>query len=148
MTIPHDATDVERIFSPVAHIEQILRFEAALVRAEARVGLVPRAAVAEIEAVCRVERLDIDAIQRDAVHAGSIVIPLVQQLISRTPASSRVYVHWGATSQDAIDTALVLQMRDGLDALSALLRRVAAATAELAEAHRHSVMAGRTLLQH
>jgi 3-carboxy-cis,cis-muconate cycloisomerase len=148
MTSTHDAVEtVERIFSPRSHIEQILRFEAALARAQARASLVPAAAAAEIEAACLIEHVDIAAIQRDAVHAGTVAIPLVQHIIARTPSAARVYVHWGATSQDAIDTALVLQMRDGLDALAAELRRVGEAAAGLADAHRRSVMPGRTLLQ-
>jgi 3-carboxy-cis,cis-muconate cycloisomerase len=148
MTSTHDAVEtVERIFSPRSHIEQILRFEAALARAQARASLVPAAAAAEIEAACLIEHVDIAAIQRDAVHAGTVAVPLVQHIIARTPSAARVYVHWGATSQDAIDTALVLQMRDGLDALAAELRRVGEAAAGLADAHRRSVMPGRTLLQ-
>ena len=148
MTPSHDAIErVDQLFSARTHIEQILRFEAALARASARASLVPADAAAEIEAACRIEQLDIDAIQRDAVHAGTVAIPLVQQLISHTSQAARVYVHWGATSQDAIDTALVLQMRDGLDVLAGELRRVAEAAAGLAAAHRRSVMPGRTLLQ-
>ena len=141
------AVDVERIFSRRVHIEQLLRFEAALARAEVRAGLVPQTAGAEIAAACEIDRLDIEAIERDAERAGTVVIPLVQQLIARTPAAARVYVHWGATSQDAIDTALALQMRDGLDALAAELRRIGEAAAVLADTHRRSVMPGRTLLQ-
>ena len=148
MTHSHDVMErVDLIFSTRTHLEQILRFEAALARAEARASLVPAAAAAEIEAACRLEHIDVDAIQRDAVHAGTVAIPLVQQLIANTPIAARVYVHWGATSQDAIDTALVLQMRDGLDVLASELRRVAESAAGLAAAHRHSVMPGRTLLQ-
>ena len=148
MTLSHGAIErVDLIFSTRTHIEQMLRFEAALARAEARASLVPADAAAEIEAACRLEHIDVDAIQRDAVHAGTVAIPLVQQLIARTPIAARVYVHWGATSQDTIDTALVLQMRDGLDVLAGELRRVAEAAAALAAAHRRSVMPGRTLLQ-
>ena len=148
MTISRDATETaDRIFSARAHIERILRFEAALARAQARASLVPSAAAAEIEAACVIEQVDVETIQRDAVHAGTIAIPLVQHLIAHTSQAARVYVHWGATSQDAIDTALVLQMRDGLDILTAELRQIAEAAARLAHSHRRSVMPGRTLLQ-
>jgi 3-carboxy-cis,cis-muconate cycloisomerase len=139
--------DVERIFSPRAHVEQILRFEAALARAQAQAGLVPKAAAAEIEAACRIEQFDVDAIERDAALAGTVAIPVVQQLIAHTSGGAGGYVHWGATSQDAIDTALMLQMRDGLDALTAELRRIGNVAAALAGSHRRSVMPGRTLLQ-
>jgi 3-carboxy-cis,cis-muconate cycloisomerase len=68
-------------------------------------------------------------------------------LIARVPVPARPYVHWGATSQDAIDTARVLQMREGLDVLVADLVGASDVLATLAESHRLSVMPGRTLLQ-
>jgi 3-carboxy-cis,cis-muconate cycloisomerase len=139
--------DGDRIFSAAAHIDCILRFEAALARALARAGVMSSETAEGIEQICRIELFNIDDLQRDAIHAGTIATPLVQQLISRAPKASRLYVHWGATSQDAIDTALVLQMRTGLDALVADLHETADASAALAETHRRSVMPGRTLLQ-
>src|SRR6185295_4857331 len=101
-----------------------------------------------IEEACRVELFDVDALLRDAVRAGTIAIPLVQQLIANTPIDARSFVHWGATSQDAIDTALVLQMRRALDAIVGEVSEIAKSCATLAETHRRSVMPGRTLLQH
>ena len=139
---------IEQIFSARTHVEQILRFEAALARAQARAGLIPSEGAAAIEAACRVDMFDVAALQRDASRAGTIVIPLVKQLTAQTSAVGRDYVHWGATSQDAIDTALVLQMRDGLTRLELKLRGAAEATAHLAVTHRRSVMPGRTLMQH
>lgn len=140
--------DIEQIFSTRTHVERILRFEAALAGAEARAGVIPSDAAAAIEAACRVDAFDIGALEREGSRAGTIVIPLVKQLTAQTPAAGRDYVHWGATSQDAIDTALVLQMRDGLTVIEAELRVIADASAQLAERHRRSVMPGRTLLQH
>jgi 3-carboxy-cis,cis-muconate cycloisomerase len=144
--IPLDR-DGDRLFSPASHVAYILRFEAALARACARAGVVSSEIAQSIEQICRVELFNLDDLQRDAMHAGTIAIPIVQQLISRAPQSARMYVHWGATSQDAIDTALVLQMRDGLDALIADVHDTADSAASFAEVHRRSVMAGRTLLQ-
>ena len=138
---------VDRIFSITGHVEFMLRFEAALARAEARAGIVPAEAAAGIGDTCRIENVDLTALERDAVHAGALAIPLVQQLISRVPVAARPYVHWGATSQDAIDTALVLQMREGLDVLVTDLVETADTLVSLAQSHRMSVMPGRTLLQ-
>ena len=79
--------------------------------------------------------------------AGTPAIPLVRQLTASVDGEARKYVHWGATSQDAIDTALMLQMRAGLDLLITGVEAICATCAELAERHRRTVMAGRTLLQ-
>jgi 3-carboxy-cis,cis-muconate cycloisomerase len=137
----------DRIFSAAAHVGHMLRFEAALARAEARAGMIPTAAAIAIADACRVELFDVPALERDALHAGTLAVPLVQQLISRVSVDARPYVHWGATSQDVIDTALVLQMREGLAVLAEDLARTGDALAQLAEAHRTSAMPGRTLLQ-
>src|SRR5579875_1529701 len=134
-------------FAPQAHVRQMLAFEAALARAEARTGVIPLAAAEAIAAACRADGLDVAAIYREAARAGTPAIPLVRMLTARVADEGRGYVHWGATSQDAIDTAMVLQMRDGLMLLEADLLRLAASCAALADGHRHTLMAGRTLLQ-
>ena len=139
--------DGDRIFSSAAHVGHMLRFEAALAQAEARVGMIPADAATAIADACRVELFDVPALERDAVHAGTLAIPLVQQLIARVDVAARPYVHWGATSQDTIDTALALQMREGIELLVGDLTAAANTLAELAETHRASVMPGRTLLQ-
>ena len=139
--------DGDRIFSAAAHVASILRFERALARAEAQAGIIPSDAATAIADACRAELFDVTTLERDALRAGTIAIPLVQQLISRVAVAARPYVHWGATSQDAIDTALVLQMREGLQSLIGDLTAIADAAADLATTHRASIMPGRTLLQ-
>src|SRR5712692_3808232 len=134
-------------FSPRAHVRGMLRFEAALAHAEARVGIVPQEAAAIITANCREELFDVAALYREAAVAGTPAIPLVRMLTARVEGDAQKFVHWGATSQDAIDTALMLQMRDGIDLLVDGLQGVCVACATLAEQHRHTLMAGRTLLQ-
>ncbi|MDR7418187.1 MAG: adenylosuccinate lyase family protein [Armatimonadota bacterium] len=94
------------------------------------------------------ELFDLDALTRDAAASGTPAIPLVQMLTARAGVAARGFVHWGATSQDVIDTALVLQMWDGLDLLERALRQVAGRCAVMADRHRRTLMAGRTLLQH
>ena len=140
-------SESERIFSTGAHVGHILRFEAGLARAEARAGIIPDEAASAIADTCRVDLFDLATLERDGLHAGTLAIPLVQQLIARVPVAARPYVHWGATSQDAIDTARVMQMREGLDVLLSDLAGASDALAGLAESHRLSVMPGRTLLQ-
>jgi 3-carboxy-cis,cis-muconate cycloisomerase len=134
-------------FSAEAHVRGMLAFEAALARAEARVGVIPVQAADEIAGRCRVELFDVARMYREAVPAGTPAIPLVRMLTELVDGDARKFVHWGATSQDVIDTALVLQMRDGLALLEAGLLDVGSACARLAEQHRRTVMAGRTLLQ-
>jgi 3-carboxy-cis,cis-muconate cycloisomerase len=134
-------------FSSEAHVRGMLAFEAALARAEARAGIIPQEAATVIAANCREELFDVAALYREAAVAGTPAIPLVRMLTARVEGDAQKFVHWGATSQDAIDTALMLQMRDGLDLLVDGLLGVCAACATLAGQHRHTLMAGRTLLQ-
>ena len=136
------------LFSARAMVASMLRVESALGHALARAGVIPTAAADAITAACRVELYDAEAIFAETTTAGTPVIPLVRMLSERVDAHARGYVHWGATSQDIADTAMVLQMRDGIDLLARELHGVAECAASLAERYRHSVMAGRTLMQH
>lgn len=138
---------MSQIFSPEASVQGMLTFEAALARAEAEVGIIPHEAAMHIAAKCQVELLDVATLYREAASAGTPAIPLVRMLTDLLTGEARKFVHWGATSQDAIDTALMLQMRDGLDLLLAELYDVCEACAVLTEQHRQTVMVGRTLLQ-
>ncbi len=135
------------VFSPEAHVREMLAFEAALARAEARAGIIPQEAATVIAANCKEELFDVAALYREAAAAGTPAIPLVRMLTALVEGEAQKFVHLGATSQDAIDTALMRQMRDGLDLLLEGLLGVCAACATLAERHRHTLMAGRTLLQ-
>jgi 3-carboxy-cis,cis-muconate cycloisomerase len=138
------------VFSDRGRLQGMLDFEAALARAEARAGVVPAAAVAPIESQCRADAFDLDALGRGSALGGNTAIPMVKALIAlvakHDEAAAR-YVHWGATSQDAMDTGLVLQLRDALDLLDADLARLARSLAGLAGRHKRTVLAGRTWLQ-
>ena len=134
-------------FSPEAHVQAMLTFEAALAHAQARAGILPQHIADDIATHCRVELFDVVALYHDAARAGTPVIPLLRMLNAKVDDEARTYVHWGATSQDAIDTALMLEMREGLAILIAELDVVCQVCAELAEQHRHTLMVGRTLLQ-
>jgi 3-carboxy-cis,cis-muconate cycloisomerase len=129
-------------------IQAMLDAEAALALAEADTGLVPRAAATAIVACCNHERYDAVAIGRAARGGGNPAIPLITALLSAVPEPHRRWVHWGATSQDIVDTAAGLVARRAVDLIDADLCACADACAVLADRHRDTLMAGRTLLQH
>jgi 3-carboxy-cis,cis-muconate cycloisomerase len=138
------------IFSDHGRVQAMLDFEAALARAEARAGVVSTADAAAIGAQCRAELFDVDALAAAAAQAGNSAIPLVRQLtllVAARDAEAARYVHWGATSQDAMDTGLVLQLVSALTAIDADLARLSRALAALARAHAQTPLAGRTWLQ-
>jgi 3-carboxy-cis,cis-muconate cycloisomerase len=105
------------VFSDAARLQGMLDFEAGLARAEASIGLFPAATATSIAQACKAELFDITALARDTAQAGNLAIPMVKQLtalVAKHDANAARFVHWGATSQDAIDTSLVLQIRTGL----------------------------------
>jgi 3-carboxy-cis,cis-muconate cycloisomerase len=131
----------------VAWLRVLLEAEAALSRAGAAVGLVPADAAARIGEVCRSAVFDVAALSRDAAAAGNPVVPLVKALEAAVGPGAGQHVHRSATSQDIMDTAMVLLARRALELLEADVVASADAAASLAQAHRDTVMAGRTLLQ-
>src|SRR5262245_49016405 len=106
--------EMAALFSGAGHVRRMLEFEAALARAEGRAGVIPPDAAEAISAACRVELFDVPALLSETAVAGTLAIPLATALTARVGGEAGRYVHWGATSQDVIDTALVLQMRDGI----------------------------------
>jgi 3-carboxy-cis,cis-muconate cycloisomerase len=144
-------TDAMRaIFTARARLARMLEFEAALARAEARAGVIPQAAADAIALQCDAARFDTGEIDAAARTAGNVAIPLVAALtraVGAVDADAKGYVHWGATSQDAIDTGLVLQLRDALALIDADLARLAGALAMQARRHTATVLSGRTWLQ-
>ncbi|MEO6929709.1 MAG: 3-carboxy-cis,cis-muconate cycloisomerase [Casimicrobiaceae bacterium] len=140
-----DAMDA--VFAPASAVARMLDFEAALARAEASAGVIPQAAAAAIAAQCDTRHYDPQALSVAARVTGNRAIPLVAALTERVDAQARGYVHWGATSQDVLDTALVLQVRHASALIAADLERLDTALATQATRHRDTPMAGRTLLQ-
>lgn len=138
---------VGRILSDSQLVGAMLAFEAALAWSAAEAGLIPENAAHQIDAVCDPGLYVVEEIGRAAAASGSIAIPLVQALTAQVPEAARGFVHWGATSQDVIDTAFMLASLRALAEMRADLRRGMAALAKLTEAHRRTLMAGRTLLQ-
>jgi len=133
-----------------AHVQRMLDFEAALARAEAAVAIIPATAVDAIVAAAKTERYDLAAIGAVAVRAGNIVVPLVQALmdqVAKTDLGASRCVNWGASTQDVIDTALMLELRAGIDALLADLGRAIDGFTAFAGRQRRTAAAARTLLQ-
>lgn len=141
---------MREVFSDRQRIQRMLDFEAALARAIARAGIAPTNAVDAIRACCRAELYSAENLSREAPLAGNMAIPLVQALtaeVAKKDSKAAGFVHWGATSQDTIDTGLVLQLRDGLELFDADLKGVADALFVLAKRHAAAAIAGRTWLQ-
>lgn len=122
----------------------MLAVEAALAEVEGRLGLIPEAAAEKIKAATAVFRLDPGQMQAGIEKAGVPVSELVRQLKQHLDDEAADYVHWGATTQDIMDTAVVLQIRDALTSLENRLNRLIHNLARLADQHRHTLMAGRT----
>ncbi|WP_406490855.1 adenylosuccinate lyase family protein [Streptomyces phaeochromogenes] len=134
-----------------AWLQAMLDAEVALARAQYAVGLTPAAAVRAIASVARADRLDLVALAHAARAAANPVVALVtaftEVVAAKDPAAAE-YVHRGSTSQDILDSAAMLVARRVLGLVAADLERTGAALAALADAHRHTVLAGRTLAQH
>lgn len=110
--------------------------------------MIPSHAGSAITSNAKTEKLDIKKLAKETEIVGYPILPLVSQLVSMCDADSGKYVHWGATTQDIMDTASVLQMKAGLEIVERLLGAVSESLAALAEKHRSTPMAGRTHLQH
>jgi len=137
---------MRELFAPRASLQFMLDAEAGLAEAGAEIGLITKEAADAIAAACKADDSDVDQIAADGQLAGTIVIPLVKWLKSRVPAYADS-VHKGGTSQDIIDTALVLQLREGVNLLTSDLGAMTRATAVMAMTHEDTKMAGRTLMQ-
>jgi 3-carboxy-cis,cis-muconate cycloisomerase len=134
-----------------AFLQHMLDFEGALARSEAITGIIPPPAADSISKACQATQFDIANLAEAAARAGNIAIPLVKTLtahVAKTDAEAARYVHWGATSQDVIDTATVLQLRTAIDALLGDLDRAVAGFAKQTKQHRQTAAVGRTWLQH
>jgi 3-carboxy-cis,cis-muconate cycloisomerase len=135
----------------VACLQNMLDFEAALARAEAATGMIPAGAADPIAKACKADLFDLAALAQAATRSGNLAIPLVKALtadVAKADVEAARYVHWGATSQDVIDTAAMLTLRAGIDALLADIGRAIAGFAALARQHRNTAMVARTWLQH
>jgi 3-carboxy-cis,cis-muconate cycloisomerase len=142
---------MRRICDDTTTLQHMLDFEAALARAEAAAGIIPGRVVEPIAKACKAESFDLAALAEAATRSGNLAIPMVKALtaeVAKGDTEAARYVHWGATSQDVIDTATMLSLRSGIDVLLLDLDRAITGFAGLARKHRHTAVVGRTWLQH
>ena len=144
----YDALD--KLFSDEARIQGMLDFEAALARAEATSGIVPASQAQIIAGKCRAEHFNFSVIAKDAALSGNLAIPLVKKLteiVAHVDKDAARFVHWGATSQDVIDTGCILQMRGAFNLIDQDLARLSGSLVTLAETHRATPIVARTWMQ-
>jgi 3-carboxy-cis,cis-muconate cycloisomerase len=135
------------VFSDGAVLGAMLRFESSLARAQARLGMIPPSAAG---AIAKIDGLESDSLAEDARHSATLVIPFVKALterVGRIDSTAAKFVHWGATSQDVLDTALVLLLRDARKILAADHSRLERSLRALSDQHAGTVMLARTVLQ-
>ncbi len=144
------APEVDAVFTDTARLQAMLDVEAALARAQVRCAVIPPAALGPIEAACRADLYAVPALGQATLLAGNPAIPLVKALtaqVRHADADAARWVHWGATSQDIIDTGAVLQLREAVGLVQERLHVLCTALAVLADAERDTGLPGRTLLQ-
>jgi len=135
------------VFADAAYVQRIIDTETALARAQAKVGIIPDAAAEEITRRADFEGLDLERLRIETEIVGYPVLPIVKQVGDQCGEAGR-YLHWGATTQDIMDTAVMLQCKEGIDLLQEQLDSVRTVLRELAAEHEDTVTAGRTHLQH
>ena len=137
---------MREVFSDFSLICRYAEVEIALARAEARCGVIPAEAAEEIAKRTNVSGLDFELLRHETDIVGYPILPLVQQMAKQCGEAGR-YVHWGATTQDIMDTAVILQVRDGLKIIEADIAALRGILADLSRRYRDTPMAGRTHLQ-
>ena len=137
---------MREVFSDLSLIGRYVEVEIALAKAEARCGVIPQDAADAIAARADVATLDVEALRHETDIVGYPILPLVHQMVRQCGEAGR-YVHWGATTQDIMDSALVLQLRAGLAIIEQDIAALRGILADLSQRHRDTPMAGRTHLQ-
>ncbi|VUC37339.1 unnamed protein product [Clonostachys rosea] len=135
------------VFTDTAFTSSCIEVETALARAQAKCNVIPKEAAELITSKAKFRNLDIDRLRAETEIVGYPILPLVRQLAAACGESGR-YVHWGATTQDIMDTASVLQMKRGLDIVQSKIDEVITSLEGLSKKYRDTPMAGRTHLQH
>ena len=136
--------EIAGLFDDAALLRAMLEVEGGLARVEASLGIIPASAGERISAICRTVVLDPQQIGQGTWRDGVPVISLLKALREAVGEEAAPYVHWGATTQDIVDTANVLQIRSVIQILQQRLAALMGRLADLADRHRTTVMAGRT----
>jgi 3-carboxy-cis,cis-muconate cycloisomerase len=134
------------IFEDAALLSRYTEVEVALARAQGRLGVIPAAAAKEIAARCNASKLDLERLKKETEVVGYPILPLVRQLAAQCGEAGK-FLHWGATTQDIMDTAVVLQVRDALALIEKDLDELRRVLVRQAKRYRDTPMAGRTHLQ-
>lgn len=137
---------MREVFSDRTLIGRYVEVEIALAKAEAKCGVIPVEAADAIARQADASGLDLDVLRQETDNVGYPILPLVHQIAKQCGDAGR-YVHWGATTQDIMDTAVVLQLREGLRLIEADISSLRRTLADLSRRHRDTPMAGRTHLQ-
>ncbi|EAU35601.1 hypothetical protein ATEG_03799 [Aspergillus terreus NIH2624] len=140
--------EIRKVFDDEAYINRCIDAEAALARAQSRCNVIPPQVGEMVTQKAIHSKLDLDRLRRETEIVGYPILPLVRQLSAMCGEEAGRYVHWGATTQDIMDLASVLQMKEGLVIVERLLRDIIATLRELSAKYRDTPMAGRTHLQH
>ncbi|KAH6654225.1 3-carboxy-cis,cis-muconate cycloisomerase [Truncatella angustata] len=140
--------EIRDTFSDDAYINRMIEVEAALSRAQSKCGIIPSKAAAAITEAFSNITLDFERLAHDTDIVGYPVLPLVEQLITHLPSDVAKYVHWGATTQDIMDNASILQIKAGLSIIKRELQDLITTLEKLSVKYRDTPMAGRTHLQH
>jgi 3-carboxy-cis,cis-muconate cycloisomerase len=143
----YSTVEMNDIFSERRRLKSWIMVEVALAKAQAKCGVIPHEVAAEIESSASTERIDLEAMKADFDKIGFPILPFVKQFNKSLSKESSKWVHWGATTQDILDTGLILQCRDALDVIERDLVRCSASIRKLLDIHRNSVMPGRTFQQ-
>ena len=144
------SAECELLYSDSACLQMLLRFEAVLADVEAAAGVIPQQAANAILAKCRADLFDLAELRKQTGLAGNLAIPVVKQLTALVAAENKEaagFVHWGATSQDAIDTGTVTQLSVVLDFYERELAHLSNTLASLASLHRSTMVVARTWMQ-
>ncbi|MFC4275352.1 adenylosuccinate lyase [Achromobacter aloeverae] len=132
------------IFSDGNTVQKWLDVEAALARVQARLGIIPQAAADEIQHKARVELIDLQALKAEMDRTSHPIVPLLRAMKKACHGDAGEYIHWGATTQDIMDTGTVLQLRDALREIDSAMRVVLDKAAALAKTHRDTTMVARS----
>ena len=138
---------MRRIFSDEARTGYCLEIEAALARAQARLGVIPETAAHEIVHQCRIENIDFARLKKQTERIGYPILGIVQQIVDLCADGLGEWCHWGATTQDITDTAAILQIRAALELVEKDMDAIAGPLGDLSRRYRDTPMAGRSNLQ-
>ena len=135
--------EISQLLCDQAFVKALVEVEIALAQAEARVGVIPASAAEQISKA-QADKIDIAALAKGMARSGFPIIALVQELRKQVDAEAAPFVHWGATTQDIMDSACVLQLRRTIELLRKRIGEIARSLSTLADKHRATVLAGRT----